>query len=158
MLERELRKPRIPLKIFGKKIYGKEINILGRIPKKKIINKNVINEMKKYKFMNNEILNKDKSYLWHPFTQSKISYDPIVIESAKGEKLFDSKGNEYIDLISSWWINTHGHCRDEMIEAVSNQSKKLEQVLFAGFTHKPAVDLAQKLVNITPKNLKRVFF
>lgn len=108
--------------------------------------------------MNNEILNKDKSYLWHPFTQSKISYDPIVIESAKGEKLFDSKGNEYIDLISSWWINTHGHCRDEMIEAVSNQSKKLEQVLFAGFTHKPAVDLAQKLVNITPKNLKRVFY
>ena len=108
--------------------------------------------------MTDEILKKDKRYLWHPFTQYKTSSDPIVIESAKKEKLFDSKGNEYIDLISSWWINTHGHCRDEMIDSVSNQSKKLEQVLFAGFTHKPAVDLAQKLVQITPKSLKRVFY
>ena len=108
--------------------------------------------------MTDEILRKDRKYLWHPFTQSKVSKDPIVIESAKGEKLFDSEGNEYIDLISSWWINTHGHCRDEMINSVFKQSKKLEQVLFAGFTHKPAVDLAQKLIQITPKGLKRVFF
>ena len=75
-----------------------------------------------------------------------------------GEKLFDSKGNEYIDLISSWWINTNGHCRDEMIDSVSNQSKKLEQVLFAGFTHQPAVDLAEKLAFLLPGNLNRVFY
>jgi adenosylmethionine-8-amino-7-oxononanoate aminotransferase len=108
--------------------------------------------------MTNEIINKDKKHLWHPFTQSKTACDPIVIKSAKDEILFDSNGKEYIDLISSWWINTHGHCRDEMISSISNQSKKLEQVLFAGFTHKPAVDLAEKLVEITPKNLQRVFY
>ncbi len=108
--------------------------------------------------MTEKILKKDRKYLWHPFTQPKISDDPIVIESAKGEKLFDSKGNEYLDLISSWWINTHGHCRDEMINSIFDQSKKLEQVLFAGFTHEPAVELAQKLVQITPKSLKRVFY
>lgn len=108
--------------------------------------------------MTNGIINKDKKYLWHPFTQSKTACDPIEIRSAKDEILFDSDGKEYIDLISSWWINTHGHCRDEMISSLSNQSKKLEQVLFAGFTHKPAVDLAEKLVKITPKNLQRVFY
>ncbi len=108
--------------------------------------------------MTDKVLKKDRKYLWHPFTQSKTSDDPIVIHSAKGEKLFDTKGNEYIDLISSWWINTHGHCRDEMIASVSNQSKKLEQVLFAGFTHEPAVDLAEKLIQITPKSLRRVFY
>ena len=105
-----------------------------------------------------QILAKDKKFLWHPFTQSSSSKDPIIINSAKDEKLFDIEGNEYIDLISSWWVNTHGHCRNEMINSVFNQSKKLEQVLFAGFTHDPAVDLASRIVEILPKNLSRVFY
>ena len=105
-----------------------------------------------------KILDKDRKYLWHPFTQSLNKKDPIIIKSAKGEKLFDLDGNEFIDLISSWWINTHGHCREEMIESVLKQSKKLEQVLFAGFTHKPATDLAEKLVKLLPNNLSRVFY
>ena len=104
-----------------------------------------------------QILAKDKKFLWHPFTQSS-SDNPIVISSAKDEKLFDIDGNEYVDLISSWWVNTHGHCRNEMINSVFNQSKKLEQVLFAGFTHDPAVDLAGRIVDILPKNLSRVFY
>ncbi len=108
--------------------------------------------------LKNRILKKDREYLWHPFTQSSNSNDPIIINSAKGEKIFDIEGNEYIDLISSWWINTHGHCRKEMINSVLDQSKKLEQVLFAGFTHQPAVDLAEKLVNLLPKSLSRVFY
>lgn len=108
--------------------------------------------------MKKKILVKDKKFLWHPFTQSKLSVDPIVIDSAKGENLYDIDGNEYIDLISSWWINTHGHCRKEIVEASFQQSKKLEQVLFAGFTHQPAVSLAEKLVKILPKNLSRVFY
>lgn len=108
--------------------------------------------------MKKNIINKDKKYLWHPFTQIQGSNDPIIIENAKGEKLYDIDGNEYLDLISSWWINTHGHCRKEIIESVFNQSKKLEQVLFAGFTHQPAVDLAEKLVNFLPKSLSRVFY
>ncbi len=105
-----------------------------------------------------QILAKDKKFLWHPFTQTLSSDNPIIISSAKDEKLFDIEGNEYIDLISSWWINTHGHCRNEMINSVFNQSKKLEQVLFAGFTHDPAVDLAERIVDILPKNLSRVFY
>ncbi len=108
--------------------------------------------------MKDKILQKDRKYLWHPFSQLKTASDPIVINSAKEEMLYDLDGNQYIDLISSWWVNTHGHCRDELIESVFRQSKKLEQVLFAGFTHKPAVDLAEKLVKFTPKNLSRVFF
>ncbi len=106
----------------------------------------------------NDILKKDKKYLWHPFTQSRSSPDPIIIDAAEGEKLYDMDGNEFIDLISSWWINTHGHCREEMINSVFNQSKKLEQVLFAGFTHQPAVDLAQRLISLLPRSLTRVFF
>jgi Adenosylmethionine-8-amino-7-oxononanoate aminotransferase len=54
----------------------------------------------------NDILKKDKKYLWHPFTQSRSSPDPIIIDAAEGEKLYDMDGNEFIDLISSWWINT----------------------------------------------------
>ena len=105
-----------------------------------------------------QILAKDKKFLWHPFTQFSFSEDPIIISSAKDEKLFDIEGKEYIDLISSWWINTHGHCRNEMVNSVFNQSKKFEQVLFAGFTHHPAVELAARLVDILPKNLSRVFY
>ena len=108
--------------------------------------------------MKKKILAKDKKFLWHPFTQSKVSIDPVVIDAAKGEYLYDVDGNEYIDLISSWWINTHGHCRKEIVDASFQQSQKLEQVLFAGFTHRPAVSLAEKLVNILPKNLSRVFY
>ena len=70
------------------------------------------------------ILNKDKQFLWHPFTQSNHSNDPIIIKSAKNEKIFDIDGNEYIDLISSWWINTHGHCRNEIIEQIHKKTKK----------------------------------
>ena len=105
-----------------------------------------------------QILAYDKKFLWHPFTQSSSADNPIIISSAKDEKLFDIDGNEYIDLISSWWVNTHGHCRNEMINSVFSQSKKLEQVLFAGFTHDPAVELAARIVDILPENLSRVFY
>ncbi len=105
-----------------------------------------------------QILANDKKFLWHPFTQSSSADNPIIISSAKDEKLFDIDGNEYIDLISSWWVNTHGHCRNEMINSVFSQSKKLEQVLFAGFTHDPAVELAARIVDILPENLSRVFY
>ncbi len=105
-----------------------------------------------------EILKKDSKFLWHPFTQIKNNNKPIIIESAKNEILQDIDGNEYIDLISSWWINTHGHCRIEIINSVLKQSKKLEQVLFAGFTHEPAVDLAEKIIELLPKGLSRIFY
>ena len=108
--------------------------------------------------MKNEILNKDKKYIWHPFTQLKISKPPIVIESAKNENIYDIDGNEYVDLISSWWVNTHGHSRKEIIEKIYEQAKMIEQVLFAGFTHRPAVELAEKLVALLPGKINKVFF
>ena len=96
--------------------------------------------------------------MWHPFTKIINEYDPIVISSAKNDILVDINGNEYVDLISSWWVNIHGHCKKEIIESIKKQSEKLEQVLFADFTHEPAVNLAEKIVDLMPKNLSRVFF
>ena len=99
--------------------------------------------------MKNKILKKDSKFIWHPFTQES-SDAPILVKKAKDEKIIDIDGNEYIDLISSWWVNTHGHCR-EIIKEISDQAK-IEQVLFAGFTHEPAVNLAEKLVELLQMN------
>ena len=105
-----------------------------------------------------EKIKKDKQFLWHPFTKINDLYDPIVISSAKNDILIDINGKKYVDLISSWWVNIHGHCKKEIIESIRKQSKKLEQVLFADFTHEPAVNLAEKIVKLMPKDLSRVFF
>jgi len=105
-------------------------------------------------------IEKDLKYLWHPYTQMKECKDlpPILIDKAKGLKLYDNKGNFYYDTISSWWCNIHGHNHPRIKKAIKDQLDSLEHVLFAGFTHKPAILLAEKLVSITPKNLTRVFF
>ena len=108
--------------------------------------------------MNKNIKKKDLEFIWHPFTKHNAFYDPIVISSAKDEKIFDQEGKQYIDLISSWWVNTHGHCKKKIIDAVTKQMKLFEQVLFTDFTHEPATSLAEKLVSILPNNLKRVFY
>ena len=105
-----------------------------------------------------EIKKKDREFLWHPFTKINDHYDPIVISSGKNDILKDINGNEYVDLISSWWVNIHGHCKKEIIESINKQSKKFEQVLFADFTHEPAVNLAEKIVGLMPENLSKVFF
>ena len=108
--------------------------------------------------MKKKILKKDSKFIWHPFTQEKSSDAPILVKKAKDEKIIDIDGNVYIDLISSWWVNTHGHCREEIIKEISDQAKSIEQVLFAGFTHEPAVNLAEKLVELLPDELNKVFF
>lgn len=105
-------------------------------------------------------IEKDLKYIWHPYTQMKDceTIPPILIERAEGIKLYDNKGNFYYDTISSWWCNIHGHNHPKIKEAIKRQLDSLEHVLFAGFTHKPAIELAEKLVQITPKNLTKVFF
>jgi adenosylmethionine-8-amino-7-oxononanoate aminotransferase len=105
-------------------------------------------------------IKKDLKYIWHPYTQMKDcrKYPPILIERAKGAKLYDDKGNFYYDTISSWWCNVHGHNHPKIKAAIRKQLNSLDHTLFAGFTHKPAVLLAEKLVSITPKNLTKVFF
>jgi len=105
-------------------------------------------------------IKKDLKYIWHPYTQMKDcqKFPPILIEKAKGIKLYDNKGNCYYDTISSWWCNIHGHSHPKINKAIKRQLNSFEHVLFAGFTHKPAIELAEKLVAITPKGLTKVFF
>ena len=102
----------------------------------------------------------DRDYLFHPITnlKSHITQDVLILERGEGIYIFDKDGKKYIDLISSWWVNIHGHCRKEIVQSISKQSEKLEQVLFADFTHSPAVNLAEKLISILPSNLSRVFY
>ena len=105
-------------------------------------------------------IKKDLKYIWHPYTQMKDCeiLPPLLIEKAKGIKLYDAGGNFYYDTISSWWCNVHGHNHPKIKAAIKKQLDSLEHVLFAGFTHKPAIILAEKLVSITPKSLTKVFF
>jgi adenosylmethionine-8-amino-7-oxononanoate aminotransferase len=105
-------------------------------------------------------IKKDLQYIWHPYTQMKDcrKFPPILIARAKGAKLYDDKGNFYYDTISSWWCNVHGHNHPKIKAAIKKQLNSLDHTLLAGFTHKPAILLAEKLVSIAPKNLTKVFF
>jgi adenosylmethionine-8-amino-7-oxononanoate aminotransferase len=109
---------------------------------------------------NSELMQRDLDVIWHPCTQMKDhEVLPIIpIKSAKGVYLEDFDGNRYIDAISSWWVNILGHANPKINRALKDQVDTLEHVLLAGFTHKSAVDLAHKLVQITPKGLDKVFF
>lgn len=84
--------------------------------------------------------------------------DPIAIMKGKGSLLFDEQGNSYIDAISSWWVNLHGHAHPYIAEKLYQQALELEQVIFAGFTHRPAVELAEQLLAILPGNFSRIFY
>lgn len=97
-------------------------------------------------------------YIWHPYTQEAISSVPLHVKSAKDEYLILDDGRELIDAISSWWTITHGHCRQEIREAVADQMTRLDHVIFAGFTHDKAEEVAEKLISILPDNHKKVFF
>ena len=101
---------------------------------------------------------KDKNLIWHPFTQEKTSDLSLCIESADGSYIFDIEGRAYLDGISSWLVNLHGHCNPKIAKAIYEQALKLEHVIFAGFTHKPAITLCEKLQNILPKSLCKFFF
>ena len=109
---------------------------------------------------NTHLVTEDLKNIWHPCTQMKDHETlPLVpIKSGKGVYLYDFEGNRYIDAISSWWVNIFGHVNEHISSRVKEQLDTLEHVLLAGFTHKPAIDLAQKLVELTPKNLDKVFF
>jgi adenosylmethionine---8-amino-7-oxononanoate aminotransferase len=96
--------------------------------------------------------------IWHPFTQMLTADPPLEVCRGKGVYLELRDGRKLVDCISSWWVNIHGHARPEIAEAIFEQAKKLEQVIFAGFTHQPAEELAATLVENLPGDLKHVFF
>lgn len=101
---------------------------------------------------------KDRSLIWHPFTQEKTSEPPLVITKGEGAYLFDETGKRYLDAISSWWVNIHGHSHPKIAEAIFTQAQELEHVLFAGFTHPPAITLCEKLKSYLPSPLSKFFF
>jgi adenosylmethionine-8-amino-7-oxononanoate aminotransferase len=109
---------------------------------------------------NTDLGRRDLSVLWHPCTQMKDHEDapPIPIRRGEGVWLEDFDGNRYIDAISSWWVNLFGHCNPRINAALRDQLDTLEHVLLAGFSHAPAVTLAERLVDLTPPVLTRCFY
>ncbi|MBP2664201.1 MAG: adenosylmethionine-8-amino-7-oxononanoateaminotr ansferase [Firmicutes bacterium] len=103
---------------------------------------------------------KDLQHIWHPCSQMKDYEDlpPIIIDHAKGLYLYDVHGKRYADVVSSWWCNLLGHCNERINNAVKNQIDKLEHVIFANFSHTPAIDLCDRLSQILPAGLTKFLF
>lgn len=101
---------------------------------------------------------RDAAVIWHPFTPQKNYPECIPIVKAKDTLLYDEGGNTYIDSISSWWVTLHGHGNSYIAQKVYEQALQLEQVIFAGFTHQPAVALAENLLPLLPGNMNKIFY
>lgn len=101
---------------------------------------------------------RDKAVIWHPFTQMQTAPLPISIVRGTGAVLEDENGKTYIDAISSWWVNLHGHAHPYIAERVAAQLHTLAHVIFADFTHQPAVELAERLLTILPEKQAKVFY
>jgi adenosylmethionine-8-amino-7-oxononanoate aminotransferase len=104
------------------------------------------------------LIERDSQHLWHPYTQHKTAALPIAITKGEGALLWDENNKQYIDAIASWWVNPYGHSNKFIADAIYKQLTTLEHVLFGGFTHQPAIILAEKLLAILPTNQKKVFF
>jgi adenosylmethionine-8-amino-7-oxononanoate aminotransferase len=100
----------------------------------------------------------DKPAVWHPFTQHGLGIPEIKVTRAEGSYLYTDDGRAILDAISSWWVNLHGHGHPHIARAIADQAVKLDQVIFAGFTHEPAERLAAKLLTFAPRGLDHVFF
>ncbi len=101
---------------------------------------------------------RDKKHLWHPLTQHKIHPEMLAITKAKGALLYDEEGNEYIDGIASWYTVMYGHCNPFITQAMARQMETLDFVMFSGFTHRTAVELSERLIEILPNNQEKIFF
>jgi adenosylmethionine-8-amino-7-oxononanoate aminotransferase len=99
-----------------------------------------------------------RSPVWHPFTQHAVQPEAIMISKGEGAWLEAEDGRRIFDAISSWWVVTHGHRHPHIVQAIKDQADRLDQVIFAGFTHEPAERLARHLISITPPELQYVFF
>ena len=107
-----------------------------------------------------KLISLDKEYLWHPFTQMKdwLASEPVVIESGDGFYLIDTEGRRYIDGVSSLWCNVHGHRVKKIDDAIKKQLDKIAHSTLLGLAQTKSIELAEKLVAIAPKNLKKVFY
>src|SRR5690349_16615829 len=96
--------------------------------------------------------------IWHPYTQAALDPSPIEIERGEGAFLYTRDGRRLIDGISSWWVNIHGHSHPAIAAAIAEQARRLEHVIFAGFTHEPAEELATRLRRVLPEALSHIFY
>jgi adenosylmethionine-8-amino-7-oxononanoate aminotransferase len=105
-----------------------------------------------------KLAERDRKVLWHPYTQMKTAPEPLAVVRGKGAYLFTEDDRRILDGISSWWVNLHGHSHPKLNEALARQARELEHVIFAGCTHRPAVELAEELLKVAPAGLARVFY
>lgn len=110
--------------------------------------------------MNPTYEQRDLNLIWHPCSQMKDyeTLPPIVIDHGKGVWLYDMHGHKYLDIVSSWWANLLGHCNPDINAAIKEQLNQLEHVIFANFSHKPAIALAEQLNRITPTKIRKFHF
>lgn len=100
----------------------------------------------------------DSEHLWHPYAALRNTPARFLAKASKGTRILTADGLELIDAVSSWWCVAHGHGTPEIVEAIRRQSEKMCHVMFGGFTHEPAIELGEKLVNFLPKGLDRIFY
>lgn len=100
----------------------------------------------------------DKKYVWHPFTQEKTSGPALHVVGAKDARLILEDGKELLDCNSSWWVNIHGHGNETIRKAMNEQFAKIDHIIFAGATHKAAIQLAKTVAELLPNDLEKVFF
>lgn len=108
--------------------------------------------------IHSNLVKKDLETIWHPFTQAGTAYPPIPIIKGKGSYLYSEEGRSYLDGISSWWVNLHGHTHPYIVEKIRGQLEVLEHAIFADFTHPPAVELAERLLHLLPGELSKIFY
>ncbi len=108
--------------------------------------------------LSSNLVERDRKAIWHPYTQAKTAPAPLPIVYADGVYLYTENGERILDGISSWWVNIHGHNHPRLNEALLNQARKVDHVLFAGCTHRPAVELAETLLALLPSGLTRLFY
>ena len=104
------------------------------------------------------LIARDRATLWHPYTQMQTAPAPLPIVRGEGVYLYTEDGRKILDGISSWWVNIHGHSNPRINAALAEQAGRLEHVMFAGCTHAPAVELAERLITVLPPGLTRVFY
>lgn len=104
------------------------------------------------------LVERDRRSLWHPYTQMLTAAPPLPIVRAQGVWLHTEDGRRIMDGISSWWVNIHGHSHPKLNEALAAQARELEHVVFAGCTHRPAIELAERLLEVLPAGLTRIFY
>ncbi|UED75497.1 adenosylmethionine--8-amino-7-oxononanoate transaminase [Brevibacillus sp. DP1.3A] len=107
-----------------------------------------------------ELSAKNKQYVWHPFTQMKdyVAQDPLIIARGEGIKLFDVNGKAYYDGFSSVWLNVHGHNVPELNQAITEQLDQIAHSTLLGMANVPSILLAEKLIQLAPKGLSKVFY